>query len=121
MYRDGEIPTRTNSQKIVTRNNHNIGNTPIQIRGNDHNRGIQQRSNRRRIQHCSKTQNIRDNLLLGCTPIQRIIGVFRGLRCENDVCVFASAVFKAAGDGFAVGGFVVKEDCSRDVREFVVY
>jgi len=58
------IPTRTDGEKIVSRNDNHVRDTPIQVRGNDDDRRIQKRSNRSGIQHRAETQDISDYFLL---------------------------------------------------------
>ena len=111
----GEIPTGTDSEKVVTGNDDDIGNTPIQIRCNNHDRRVQEGSNSSSIQHGSKAQNISDYFLLPGGPVQGIVRVFRRLRSKDNVCVLARAVFETPCKGFRVGCFVIKQDCPRDV------
>ena len=117
---NGCIPSTSSSEKIITSKNSDISNRDIKICSNNDSGSIEKRSVCGSVQHGAVTQNSKTNFLLPCRPVEGIVGVFRGLGCKDDVRVSTGAVFQASSNGFAVGGFIVQQDRTGDMRELMI-
>jgi hypothetical protein len=113
------LPSATSSKEIVTSQDGAIGNGAVQVGGNDEKRCIEQGTIGGGVQHGSVEENESVDFLLPLRPIEGVVRVFRGLRCKNDVCIFASTMFQSCGD-IGVCGFIVQQNRTGNVGQFIV-
>lgn len=69
------------------------------------------------IQHCSQRQNDNNEFLSPHGPVQRVIGIFAGLRRQHNVSIAAGAMLKLMNHVLCICSRVVEEHGTRHVLQ----
>jgi hypothetical protein len=108
------------SKKIVTSEDSDIGDGDVEFSGDDDDGRVEKRTVGGSVQHGSEEKNESVHLFAPLSPVERIVGIFRGLWSENDMSISTGAVLQADGN-IGVSSLVVEENCSGNVRELVIF
>ena len=112
--------TAAGSEKIVSSENSDIGDGDVEFGGDDDDGRVEKRTVGGSVQHGTEQKDESVHLLSPLGPVERIIGILRGLRSENDVRIATCTVLQTNGD-IGMRGLVVQQNGSGDVRELVIF
>ena len=73
-----------------------------------------------RIDDSTETEDGKREILAHLRPVQRIIGILRRLRSENNVRILSSSMLQVGSLFFGVSGQFIEKNCSGDVRKIMV-
>jgi len=108
------------SEKVVASEDGDVGDGDVEFCGDDDDGRVEQRAVRGSVEHGAKQQDQGIDFLPPLGPVERIVGVLRGLRREDDVRIAAAAVLESDGD-IGVCGLVVEQHRAGNVRKLVIF